>query len=173
MHQESRTSPERGLLTTIYLREVRPALQEPEIMENGTDFSATDFTAHSLWTALHAVSMELLLLWGQWCQIQQRRGPLKSSQKGNLATCPQAKKWKSYYQRQRAVVRGLGQIVFHFSHFFLKYKLREKMLGRKIVGEWSLTISGPQTHLKIYKAKTQKNIQSPTSTLCKQFQEGP
>ena len=54
-----------GLLTTIYIREVRPALQEPEVMENGADFSVTGFTAHSLWTALHAVSMELLLLSSQ------------------------------------------------------------------------------------------------------------
>lgn len=55
----------RRLLTTVYIKEATPALEEPEVRGNGTGFLATGFIAHLLWTALHAVSMELLLLWGQ------------------------------------------------------------------------------------------------------------
>lgn len=71
---------------------------------------------------------------------------------GQPSNVSSSQEMKELYQRQRAVFRGLDQIMLRFSYFFLKCKLKEKMLGRKIVGEWFLTISGPQTHLNIYKA---------------------
>lgn len=57
--------PQGSLLAITDVSEVKTCFQEPEVMENGAGFPAPGFTTHSLWTALHAVSMELLLLWGQ------------------------------------------------------------------------------------------------------------
>lgn len=93
--------------------------------------------------------MELLLPGASDAKSSKEKSPeaLTEGQPSNLAL---SQEMKELYQRQRAVVWGLSQMVFCFSHFVLKQVLKEEDV-MNIVGQWMslncLEATGPSENL--------------------------